>query len=172
MVSCIGRRSWRSGVDPESLTTASRSVLEHTLIGAEPGQQVVSDLHARGSSPGAGNGLQKRMSGPQFLYNPEGEAAPPPPPPPPSTHAPTAQPPSLPRPDWAAGMRMEKATAAKAVGQDRPASTRAEEKQAKILVLPGPAQQGCVSRAEGFRYSSKCPMLLQSLPHPHPSVPA
>lgn len=95
-----------------------------------------------------------------------------PPPPPPSTHAPTAQPPSLPRPDWAAGMRMEKATAAKAVGQDRPASTRAEEKQAKILVLPGPAQQGCVSRAEGFRYSSKCPMLLQSLPHPHPSVPA
>lgn len=95
---------------------------------------------------------------------------PPPPRPPPMHQLHSLQ--ACPGPTGPLACVWRKATAAKAVGQDRPASTRAEEKQAKILVLPGPAQQGCVSRAEGFRYSSKCPMLLQALPHPHPSVPA
>lgn len=42
---CVGSRSRRPGVDPESLTAASRSFLEHTLMGAEPGQQMLSEQH-------------------------------------------------------------------------------------------------------------------------------
>lgn len=46
MMLCIGNRSWRPGVDSESLTAASKSVLKHTLMGgAEPGQRMVSDQH-------------------------------------------------------------------------------------------------------------------------------
>lgn len=97
MALCTGSSSGRHGVDPESLTAASRPVLEHTLVGAEPGSKwCLTSVN----SP-SWKWTAQEDGWITVLSSPKGEAAP--------TLRPFANPshpPSLSGPDWAAGMHL------------------------------------------------------------------
>lgn len=162
---CIGSRSWRPGVGPESLTAASRPVLEHALMGAEPGQQMGPDQH---QLPELGTDFRRGCLDHSSLQTPRVRLPPSPHPPP--RHQPcTAFKLARAQPGrWHALVESHSSQGCK----DRaglPAHW-GEKKQVKNPGLPDPAQWGHVSRAGGCTTHPNAS--YSSLPHAYHTVPA